>query len=140
MKFNDRGSEEGLEVHRLEEQERRDRRVAELEEPQEHEAEGVRVGDHRCHKGSEEITVCPSADSAPAAEVVNAAACPPPQTVRSACAVLVEWVLVAEPGLLAQAQSRLGGEASCPCCARRGRIVRVVEVEQWRRRTRRGFG
>ena len=51
-----------------------------------------------------------------------------------------KWVLVAGPELLVEAGSRLGTEATCPFCGRRGRIVRVVSLEQWRRRTRRGFG
>ena len=137
-KFNDRGSKEGREVHRLEEQERRDQRAAQPK--QERVAADARVGDHRCRDESEEVTVFPSAVSAPAAEVVNAIARPPPHSVRDAYAVLVEWVLVAEPGLLAQAQSQLDREATCPCCGRRGRVVRVIGLEQWRRSNRRGFG
>ena len=103
-------------------------------------AADARLGDHRCREASEELTVCPSAVSAPAAEVVNVIARPAPDCVRAAYAVLVEWVLVAEPGLLAQAQSRLYREATCPCCGRRGRVGRVIGLEQWRRRNRGGFG
>ena len=139
MKFNDRSSEEGLEVHRVEERERRDRRAAEREQL-EHGAQEIRVGDHRCHEGSTELQVPPSAVSTSAVEVVDVAAFAPLHSSRVACAALVEWVLVAGPGLLLEARRRLHSEATCPCCGQRGRVVRVVGVEQWRRRTRRGFG
>lgn len=139
VKFNDRSSEEGLEVHRVEERERRDRRAAEREQL-EHGAQEIRVGDHRCHEGSTELQVPPSAVSTSAVEVVDVAAFAPLHSSRAACAALVEWVLVAGPGLLLEARRRLHSEATCPCCGQRGRVVRVVGVEQWRRRTRRGFG
>jgi hypothetical protein len=50
------------------------------------------------------------------------------------------WVLVAWPELLEAARSRLGSEAMCPFCLRRGRIVQVVALEQWRHRLRHGVG
>jgi hypothetical protein len=37
------------------------------------------------------------------------------------------------------AHKRLGKQASCPFCGRRGRIVRVVSIDEWRRRTRHSF-
>jgi len=129
-KYNDRGSEEGLEVHRLEEQERRDRRAQELER----ESDETRVGDHRCHEEGSELQVPLLAVTPSAAEVLDVA------FQRAARAAVVEWVLVAGPELLAQARRRLGAEASCPFCGRRGRIVRVLSLDEWRRRPRRGFG
>jgi len=52
----------------------------------------------------------------------------------------VEWVLAACPELLAAARLRVDTEASCPFCGRRGRIVGVVSLEEWRRRLRHGVG
>lgn len=140
VKFNDRGSEEGLEVHRLEEQERRDRRTKESkepEDPEECETEAAHVGDHRCHEETSELQVPSSAVTKLAAEILDDAS---PRPARAARAAIVEWVLVAAPQLLAGARNRLGSEAICPFCGRRGRVVRVVSLEQWRRRPRRGFG
>lgn len=147
-KFHDRGSAEGLEIHRLEEQERRDRQVAEEERdedpapaPVEPEAACTRVGDHRCHEEDGSVLEPASVvTKAAGAEVVDVPAGPLPHPIRTACDALLEWVLVAEPKLLEQARRRLGDEASCPSCGLRGRIVRVVALEEWRRRTRRGLG
>ena len=149
-KSNDRGSAEGLEVHRLEEQERRDRQVAAREkdeetevpapEPVEPEADRTRVGDHRCHEEDGPVQESSPVVASTAAEVTDGPAGPLPHPNLAACDALVEWVLVAEPKLLAQAQRRLGDEASCPSCGRRGRIVRVIALAEWRHRTRRGFG
>lgn len=50
-----------------------------------------------------------------------------------------DWILVAWPEALAAARQRLGTEASCPLCGRRGRIVRVVSLDEWRRWIRRGL-
>ncbi len=52
----------------------------------------------------------------------------------------VEWLLVAWPELLDAARQRQGTCAVCPFCGRRGRIERVVSVEEWRQvlRHRRG--
>lgn len=145
-KFHDRGSPEGLEIHRLEEQERRDRQVAEQERDQEPapapmgpEAVRTRVGDHRCHEEDGPVLEPASVVAKAAAEVVDVPADPLPHPIRTTCDALLEWVLVAEPKLLEQARRRLGGEASCPSCGRRGRIVRVVALEEWRHRTRRGL-
>lgn len=142
-KFHDRGSAEGLEIHRLEEQERRDRQVAEERAPAPVEPEAVwtRVGDHRCHEEDGPVHEPASVVAkAAVAEVVDVPAGPLPHPTRTACDALLEWVLVAEPKLLEQARRRLGDEASCPSCGRRGRIVRVVALKEWRRRTRRGLG
>jgi hypothetical protein len=150
VKFSARDTEEGLEVHRLEEQERRDRLAGKEKEPGEPAAaakletpEPQRVGDHRCHEENGPVQVPSPAVTSTAAEVVDAAAglpsAPPPHPIRAACEALVEWVLVAAPALLAQAQRRLGELASCPICGRRGRIVGVISQEEWRRRAGRGF-
>ena len=120
--YNDRESPEGMEAHRLEEKDRRDRRARE------------RVGDHRCPEEIGELQVPALAATQAAAEVRDVT------PKRAARAAVVEWILVAWPEALEEAQRRLGTEATCPFCGRRGRIVRVVSIEQWRRRTRRGFG
>jgi hypothetical protein len=38
----------------------------------------------------------------------------------------VEWLVVAWPGLLGEAAQLLGELVECPCCGRRGAVVRVV--------------
>ena len=150
-KDHDRGSAEGLEVHRLEERERRDRQVAARkkkdEEPEdpapaplEPEGETSRVGDHRCHEEDGPVQVPAPVVASTAAEVADVPAGPLPHPIRAACNALLEWVLVAEPKLLEQAQRRQGDEASCPICGRRGRIVRVISLTEWRHRIRRGLG
>ena len=159
--YNDRGSEEGRKVHRLEEATRRALRAQE------------RVGDHRCHEesgGVEEpaLAACPAATEAsdatfsspmvvreiePASELQEPALAaypaaakageigPAPSGSKMAPKVAtVEWVVVAWPGLLVAARKRLGTEATCPFCGRRGLIVRVVSIDEWRRRTRCSFG
>ncbi|MDQ3274988.1 MAG: hypothetical protein M3Q39_08165 [Actinomycetota bacterium] len=40
----------------------------------------------------------------------------------------VEWLVVAWPGLLREAARLLGERVECPCCDRRGVVVRVVEL------------
>jgi hypothetical protein len=92
------------------------------------------VGDHRCPEEIGELQVPALAATQAAAEVRDVT------PKRAARAAVVEWILVAWPEALEEAQRRLGTEATCPFCGRRGRIVRVVSIEQWRRRTRRGFG
>ena len=133
-------------VHRLEEQERRDR-ASKKRVQEDPEAVEVRVGDHRCHEGASGLQMASSAAPASpsAAEVLDVAPvveCAP--TLRASGAAVVEWVLVASVELLATAQGRLGAEAVCPFCGRRGRIVRVVSIkewrEKWRQRIRRGIG
>jgi hypothetical protein len=121
-KYNDRDSPEGLAWHALEERDRKGRRARE------------RVGDHRCPEEAGELRVRASAASQAAVEVRDA----PPK--RPARASVVDWILVVPLDLLPEAEKRLGTIASCPFCGRRGRIVRVVSLEQWRRRVRRGLG
>lgn len=121
-KYNDRGSPEGLAWHALEERERKARRARE------------RVGDHRCPEETGELRVQASAAKQAAEEARDA----PPH--RPARASVVEWILVVPLELLPKAEGRLGTEASCPFCGCRGRVVRVVSLEQWLRRARRGLG
>ena len=132
-KYNDRDSDEGREIHRLEEADRRERHGA------------MPVGDHRCPANSGRLRVAPSTAPHVVAETSDAATSISPVAPSSVEAfelqpeVRPEWTLVASPSLLAAASRRLGDEASCPFCGRQGRIVEVVSVEQWRRRPRRGF-
>jgi hypothetical protein len=44
----------------------------------------------------------------------------------------MEWVLVAWPGLLVAAGAMVGTEMGCPGCGRRGTVVRVVSLAEWR--------
>jgi hypothetical protein len=76
---------------------------------------------------------------AAAAKQAAEEACDAPSK-RSPRASVVEWILVVPLDLLPEAEKRLGTVASCPFCGRRGRIVRVVSLDQWRRRGRRGLG
>lgn len=119
-----------------------------------------RVGDHRCHENSGELRVRPTTAphavsetldaalvdpvvvSAPAVEVVQVPPrrSDPPGAKAAAPAGGLTWVLVAWPELLAAANQRLGSEARCPFCRREGRIIEVISLERWRRRSRRGPG
>jgi len=139
-KYNARDTAEGLEAHRLEEAERRERRARE------------RVGDHRCIEEKGELKLDASAAHHAAVEASDDALVPPASPSDLDLGELVgldkqrqpahciEWVLVAWPEFLAAAQERQGTEATCSFCGRRGRIIRVVSLEHWRRRLRRGFG
>lgn len=136
-KFNDRTSPEGLEVHRLEEKERRDRKAKARDGP---------VGDQRLPEETGELTVPALVTPYVATEVRDARLEPavtllPAVVVEAAPAERepVEWILVAWPEVLATARRRLGTEASCPFCGRRGRIVRVVTLHEWQRWIRRGL-
>lgn len=46
----------------------------------------------------------------------------------------VEWVLVAWPETLVAAEQLLGAQFGCPCCGRWGRVTKVLELAEWRRR------
>jgi len=129
-KYNDRGSAEGRAAHRVEEADRRARRARE------------RVGDHRCHEETGGLHVPAPAACHAAMEASDAAShlAVDQPVLEVPSAAPVEWILVAWPEVLAAAQRRLGSEAACPFCGRRGRIVRVVPLDQWRRRVRRGLG
>jgi hypothetical protein len=141
-KYNDRGSEEGREAHRIEEADRRERR---------------RVGDQRRREQAGRVEMLAAAAYRAAEEASNEVSVPfasplapslpslgdprgANDRAASATTAPTEWVLVAWPELLAQAQQRLGTEASCRFCSRRGQIVRVISIEEWRREVRRGFG
>lgn len=142
-KYNDRDSEEGREAHRLEEAARRERLAKE------------RVGDHRLQVLVGRLQVPASAAYQAAAEVGDGALTTPavPQTlgapepgagsaelaVGTARCAPTRWTLVAWPELLRTARRRLGTEARCPFCGRCGQIVRVVALDDWRRRLRYGF-
>lgn len=135
-RYNDRGSDEGQQVHRAEEADRRARRSAET------------VGDHRCHEKSGELRVRPSTAPHAVAETIDAPLINPvvpviePSELRGVAPASerLEWILVAWPELLEAASRRRSTEASCPFCGRQGRIVEVISVDQWRHRSRRGFG
>lgn len=136
-RYNDRDSDEGQQVHRAEEADRRARRSAET------------VGDHRCHEKSGELRVRPSTAPHAVAETIDAALINlvvPPVIEASELGDVapaserLEWLLVAWPELLEAARRRQGTEASCLFCGRQGRIVEVISVEEWRHRSRRGFG
>lgn len=100
-----------------------------------------RVGDHRCAVPGAGLDVASLAGQSAAREVANVSAAPisalPEPVVGEDRHV--EWVLVAWPGLLSAARKREGAEAYCPLCGRRGRIVRVVCLEDWRRWLRHGL-
>ncbi len=121
-KYNARDTPEGLAWHAFEERERKARRAEE------------RVGDHRCPEETGEVRVQASAAKQAVEEACNAS---PERPERAS---VVEWILVVPLDLLPEAEQRLGTVASCPFCGRRGRIVRVVSLDQWRRRGRRGLG
>jgi hypothetical protein len=109
-----RESPEGIEQHRDEEAERRERRQLE------------RVGDRRCE--SEQGQLQTVATTAPYARGVEEK-CDAPRREQDE---RVEWLVVAWPGLLIRAAELLGRQVACPCCGRRGPVVRVVELDDWR--------
>lgn len=134
-KYNDRDSDEGQEVHRVEEADRRARRSADS------------VGDHRCHEKPRELRVRPSTALHAVSETFDVTLASPvaslpvievPELHGEPALDRLEWVLVAWPELLAAARVRLGTETSCPFCGRQGRVAEVISIERWRRRSRRG--
>ena len=168
-KYRGRDSEEGREAHRLEEANRREARrsLENLESVGDHRcrenpggleeaamatkciaSEAVDARAEPAFPASfEGVQEGKLAEPAMAAKCVAAEA--PGVCAEPAIAVSpegaqeakpVEWVLVAWPELLAAARRRLGAEASCPFCGRRGRIARVVCIEEWRRRQRQSGG
>lgn len=99
-----------------------------------------RVGDHRFASDLHAVQESLLAMTRVAAEDFDAL--PEPAVVSPFVAVREtkgDWILVAWPEALAAARQRLGTEASCPLCGRRGRIVRVVSLDEWRRWVRRGL-
>lgn len=109
-----RDSPEGREQHRDEEAERRERH------------RGERVGDRRLNGEKGELQIVAAA--APCARAVEEE-CDGP---RGEMGEGVEWLLVAWPGLLTQAEQWLGTHLGCPWCGRQGTVVRVVGLEEWR--------
>jgi hypothetical protein len=108
-----RASPWGQEQHRDEEEERRQRQRG--------------VGDRRCEGERGQVLT----RATTAAYVAKA------EEKRNARREL-EWVLVAWPGLETAAVRMLGTTAACPCCGRWGEVVEVLELDEWRRRRRRG--
>lgn len=130
-KHNDRSSAEGREAHRAEEADRRARRARDA------------VGDHRCGDVAGGVEGSVLAAEQVATEASDAR--PDPAVVCETVEVQeelepVQWVLVAWPEELSAARRRLGTEARCPFCGRRGRIVRVVSIDEWNHHLRRGVG
>jgi hypothetical protein len=109
-----RASPEGQEQHRDEEAERRERHRQEA------------VGDRRLGPASCEVQRVASAS--PYAHAVEEGRGEPGEDEGER----VEWVLVAWPGVLAAAGALLGAEVECPGCGRRGPVVRVVSLAEWR--------
>lgn len=104
-----RASPWGQEQHRDEEEERRER----------HRLEGV--GDRRC-EGEQGQVLTRATTAAYAVEE------------KKDAREELEWVLVAWPGLMAIAEQMRGTKVSCPCCGREGRVVQVLELDEWHRR------
>jgi len=107
-------SPEGKEQHADEEAERRGRRQLE------------RVGDRRLEVAQGQVQMV--ATTAPYALAVEEKRDEPGRDKGEP----VEWVLVAWPGLLLDAEQMLGTQVGCPWCGRRGTVVRVVSLDDWR--------
>lgn len=105
---------EGREQHRDEEADRRERRQLE------------RVGDRRTELEKSQLQRV--ATTAPFERGVEEKRDAPRRDVGE----WVEWILVAWPGLLTHAAQLLDTQVGCPCCGRRGTVVRVVELDDWR--------
>jgi hypothetical protein len=114
-----RHSPEGKQQHHDEEHERRKRRRKERK------AGGPGGRDRRCVVPSGRLQVVSAAARSAAEE---------PRSDRMRESPPVEWILVAWPGLLALARRLLGTEMVCPFCGRVGRVVRLVALDEWRRR------
>ena len=105
-----RNSTEGREQHRDEEVERRERRLA-------------RVGDRRLEAKHGELQIVSAA--APYALAVEEIRDEPGEDIE------LEWLIVAWPGLLAEARKWLETRVGCPRCGREGTVVRVVGLDVW---------
>lgn len=131
-KYAARDSPEGLAGHAREESERRSRHAEAVLAP---------VGDQRIQQEAGALQVPVLVTPQVAMEARDARLEPvvsplPGAVVETAP---VEWILVAWPEVMAAARQRLGTEATCPFCGRRGQVVRVVSVDEWRRWVRRGL-
>lgn len=111
-----RDSPEGREQHRDEEIERRERRRLE------------RVGDRRLESAQGELQIV--ATAAPCERAVEEKRDDGPDEDKQD--EQREWLLVAWPSLLAEAESWLGTVVACPGCARKGIVGRVVVLDDWR--------
>lgn len=109
-----RDSPEGREQHRDEEAERRERHRLE------------RVGDRRLDAAEGELQIV--AAVAPFACAVEEELNGPGEDRGEG----VEWLLVAWPGLLTEAEQWLGTQLGCPWCGRQATVVRVVGLDEWR--------
>lgn len=109
-----RGSPEGVEQHRDEEADRRERRQLE------------RVGDRRTEPEKGQLQTVTT--TAPYVRSVEEKRDAP----RRDGGERMEWILVAWPGLLIHAAQLLDTQVACPCCGRRGTVVQVVELDEWR--------
>jgi hypothetical protein len=104
-----RKSPEGLEQHCDEEVRRRERRQLE------------RMGDRRLEPEQGQLQRVATAALERRREEKRDEPRPEPDEQ-------VEWLVVAWPGLLREAATLLGEMVACPCCGRRGVVVRVVEI------------
>jgi hypothetical protein len=109
-----RDSPDGREQHRDEEVRRRERQQL------------ARVGDRRTEPGHGQLHRV--ATTAPSERRVEERRDEPRQEQDEQLA----WLVVAWPGLLSEAVQLLGELVDCPCCGRRGAVIRVVELGQGR--------
>lgn len=109
-----RESPDGIEQHRDEEAERRERRQLE------------RVGDRRTEPEKGQLQTVTT--TAPYERGVEENCDAPGRDEGER----VEWVLVAWPELVAEAAQLLGTQVECACCGRRGPVARVLELDDWR--------
>lgn len=109
-----RDSAEGIEQHRDEEEERRERRQLES------------VGDRRLDVAEGQLQAVSTAVPYTRTGEENR---DEPDRERGE---QVEWLLVAWPELLEEARGLLGTQVDCPGCGRRGVVVRVVSLDDWR--------
>lgn len=115
-----RRSPEGLEQHRDQEAERRERQQLE------------RVGDRRFEQATDRVQVlAPTAPYARAEKGPSDAPTSQPPPIQPRSVEPLEWLLVAWPELLAAATQLLGSLVACPRCGRRGVVVRVVPLDGW---------
>lgn len=105
-----RESPEGIEQHRDEEAERRERE---------------RVGDRRLEVTEGQLQVASAV--APYTRTGEENRDEPGRGRGEQ----VEWLVVAWPGLLEGASGLLGTEVECPGCSRRGFVVRVLSLDDW---------
>lgn len=108
-----RDSPEGHEQHSDEQQRWRER-------------QRERVGDRRLEVDEGQVEMVNAAPYERAEEEPGDEPTQPQPTVGQR-----EWLLVAWPELLGVASTLLGATVACPCCGRRGVVVRVVSLGEW---------